>query len=74
MQGIMDAFFIEGEGENRRIVVVDYKTDRVKTQQELAERYRVQLEEYAEALERMLHLPVAEKILYSFHLRREIRL
>ena len=74
MQGIMDAFFLEGEGKNRRVVVVDYKTDRVKTQQELAERYRVQLEEYAEALERMLRLPVAEKILYSFHLQREIRL
>ncbi len=74
MQGIMDAFFVEGEGKDRRIVVVDYKTDYVKTQQELAERYRVQLEEYAEALEKMLQLPVSEKILYSFHLRREIRL
>ena len=74
IQGIMDAFFIEGTGEDRRIVVVDYKTDRVRTERELADRYHLQLEEYAEALERMLQLPVSEKIVYSFYLQKEILL
>ncbi len=73
VQGIIDAFFIEGEGEDRHIVVVDYKTDRVKTGQELCERYRVQLEDYAEALEKMLRLPVTEKIIYSFRLQCEVK-
>lgn len=73
IQGIIDAFFIEGEGEDRHIVVVDYKTDHVKTDKELADRYGLQLAEYAEALEKMLQLPVSEKILYSFGLQREIR-
>ncbi len=69
IQGIMDAFFIEGTGENRRVILLDYKTDWVKTGEELCERYRRQMEIYAQALENMLRIPVTEKILYSFHLR-----
>ncbi len=70
IQGIIDAFFIEDD----RIVILDYKTDRVRTEQVLKERYRVQLEYYAEALERILNKPVKEKIIYSFALRRQIPL
>ncbi len=72
IQGIIDAFFLEGEGENRHAVVVDYKTDRVKSMEELADRYRIQLDYYAQALSKMLRLPVTERIIYSFHLQREI--
>ncbi len=74
IQGIMDAFFIEGEGVDRHIIVVDYKTDRVKDARELVERYQMQLAEYAEALWNLLQLPVTEKIIYSFCLNQEIRL
>ena len=70
IQGIIDAFFIE-EGE---IVLVDYKTDRVKAETELAERYRVQLDYYEKALTRMLKLPVKEKIIWSTQLQKAIRL
>lgn len=61
IQGIIDAFFIE----NGRIVVVDYKTDRVQSGQELWNRYAEQLRYYEEALGKLMGLPVAEKILYS---------
>ncbi|MDO5475855.1 MAG: UvrD-helicase domain-containing protein [Eubacteriales bacterium] len=61
VQGIIDAFFIEDE----KIILLDYKTDRVRTGQELADRYRVQLDLYADALAGALGLPVAEKLLYS---------
>ncbi len=57
-------------GTGRHIILVDYKTDWVKTGEELCERYRGQLEIYARALENMLRLPVTEKILYSFHLQK----
>lgn len=70
IQGIIDAFFVE---ENE-IVLVDYKTDHVRTDRELAERYRVQLDYYEKALTRMLRLPVKEKIIWSTHLQRAIRL
>lgn len=61
VQGIIDAFFIE----KGKIVLVDYKTDRVSSQEELVSRYRTQLLLYAEALERGYSLPVSEKVLYS---------
>lgn len=64
IQGIIDAFFIEDE----RVVVVDYKTDRVETGGELWNRYAEQLKYYEEALGRLTGLPVGEKILYSTRL------
>ena len=70
MQGIIDAYFVE-DGE---IVLVDYKTDRVRRGQEqkLIDLYHVQLEDYAQALERMTGKKVKEKIIYSFTLQKEI--
>ena len=68
VQGIMDAYFVE----NGKIILVDYKTDRVRSAKELVDRYHVQLTYYAQALERLTGMPVAEKIIYSFALGREI--
>ena len=70
VQGIIDAYFEEKDG----IVVLDYKTDKVKSAEQLKERYHAQLEYYAHALEGLLEKPVKEKIIYSFTLREEIRL
>ncbi len=64
IQGIIDAFFVE----DGQIVVVDYKTDRVQTGEELWNRYAEQLKYYEEALGRLMQLPVREKILYSSRL------
>lgn len=70
IQGIVDVYF-EEEGE---LVVADYKTDVVKEEKELIERYQVQLDYYAEALEKLTGKSVKEKIIYSFYLGREISL
>ena len=72
VQGIIDAYFIEAE----EIVLVDYKTDFVKRgeEQKLIDRYRVQLEDYAQALERMTGRKVKERYIYSFTLGKEILL
>lgn len=71
VQGIIDAFFFEGE----EIVLVDYKTDLTEKGQEqrLVEKYRVQLEYYAKALERLTGRKVSEKIIYSFALGKELQ-
>jgi len=69
VQGIIDVFFEEPDG----LVVLDYKTDRVKSGQELMDKYRAQLDYYARALERLLEKPVKEKIIYSFTLQEEIK-
>ena len=68
VQGIIDAFFIE---ENQ-IILVDYKTDKVKTERELISRYQTQLNLYQLALENNLSKKVKEKIIYSFYLEKEI--
>ena len=70
IQGIIDVFF----EEDGKIVVADYKTDAVKTPDELIKRYQIQLDYYAEALERLTGKKVVQKIIYSFALDREIML
>lgn len=70
LQGALDCAF----EEDGAWVLVDYKTDRVKTADELKARYAQQLDLYARALTRCTELPVKERILYSFSLNQEIRL
>ena len=70
IQGVVDLYF----EEDGKIVVVDYKTDRVRDASELAARYKKQLELYSRALSGGLSKPVTEQILYSLHLNREVRL
>lgn len=70
IQGIIDVFFEEED----TIIVADYKTDRVETAEELVCRYQVQLDYYAQALERLTGKTVKEKLIYSFALSREIPL
>ena len=71
VQGMIDAWFLEED----HLVLVDYKTDRVYPGQErlLREKYRVQLENYAQALKRLTGKKVAEKVIYSFSMSKEIR-
>ena len=70
MLGVIDAYWEEEDG----LVLLDYKTDRVKTKEELVRRYSVQLELYARAMERILERPVKERLIYSFALDAFIRL
>lgn len=69
VQGIIDVFF----EENGEIVLLDYKTDVIETAEALADRYRVQLDYYGEALERLTGKRVKERVLYSFYLGEEVR-
>ncbi len=68
IQGIIDAFFLE----DQEIVLLDYKTDIVKSEKELADRYQRQLEWYQRALEDNLGMKVKEKLIYSFCLEKVI--
>ena len=73
IQGIIDVFWIEDD----EIVLLDYKTDRVDTSQELIDRYKVQLELYAQALDKIFTtkqktIKTKECMIYSFRLKEEI--
>ncbi len=69
IQGIIDAYWIEKDGA----VILDYKTDRVKTADRLISLYKTQLDLYEKALVQM-HIPVKEKLIYSFELGQTIRI
>ncbi len=69
VQGIADCVFEEG-GE---LVLVDYKTDRVKSEAELLDRYKKQLSFYKSAVEKTLKMKVKETMLYSFALNKECK-
>ena len=68
IQGIIDAYF----EEDGQIVLVDYKTDAIKTPEELISRYETQVEYYKEALEKLTGKKVSESILYSFALNKAV--
>ena len=70
LQGAVDCAF-EEEGA---LVIVDFKTDRIASGEELLTRYALQLALYKEALEQCLGLPVKECMLYSFYLGKELPL
>lgn len=70
IQGIIDAY-IEKEDY---IILVDYKTDRKKSEQELIEKYSLQLSYYTEALEAALQKRVAKKYIWSCRLNKALEL
>ena len=73
VQGIIDVFWLEDD----KIVLLDYKTDRVNTAKELIDRYSTQLELYADALGRIFStdgksIQADERLIYSFRLQQTI--
>ena len=68
LQGIIDTAF-EEDGE---WILVDYKTDRVKSGEDLIKRYKIQMDLYKEALQRLTGMPVKSCYIYSFRLHDAI--
>ncbi len=69
VQGIIDAWF----EENDRIILVDYKSDRLRDPQQFKDRYHAQLDYYSRALTQLTGKPVAEQLIWSFQLGTSIR-
>ena len=70
LQGIIDTAFVEDD----QWVLVDYKTDRVKSGDELIRRYKIQMDLYKEALETLTDMPVKASYIYSFRLHEAVLL
>ena len=62
LQGVMDCL-LEYEKD---FIIIDYKTDRTMTEEELKEHYKIQLQVYGEAAEKLLGKPVSHLYLWSF--------
>lgn len=68
IQGIADCAFVE----DGKLVVVDYKTDRLETEEEFTEKYSSQVKLYKKALSLCTDYDVKETVLYSFYLGKAI--
>lgn len=69
IQGISDCVF----EENGELVLVDYKTDRVKSENQLLSMYENQIAFYKKAVAKTLGKNVKEALLYSFSLSKVCR-
>ena len=70
IQGIIDLYLETDEG----LILIDYKTDFVRENelQNVANRYRIQLNAYEMALESILNKPVVEKIIVFLNHNRAL--
>lgn len=66
VQGIADCVF----EETGKLILVDYKTDKVKAEEELLDRYKNQIGFYKNAVSKTLKKEVSECYLYSFYLSK----
>ena len=64
IEGVADCAFVEG-GE---LVIVDFKTDKASSAEELADKYKEQLSVYHRCLAEVIGLPVKQTVIYSFKL------
>ena len=70
VQGKLDCAFKEADG----YVLIDYKTDNVTDENYFVSVYKKQLEIYADALYQCTEIPVKETYIYSFKLKKFIRI
>ncbi|MCL2851252.1 MAG: UvrD-helicase domain-containing protein [Firmicutes bacterium] len=76
VQGIIDMLAIKKEGEDKRVVLVDYKTNRNASEVKLVEMYRSQMQMYANAIKQAMNIQenVIEIYIYSTTHQKLIRL
>ncbi len=70
LQGAIDCLVFEPDG----IIIIDYKTDRVKDVNELSHRYAKQLLLYKKAAEQLFPLPVKKCLIYSLHCNQQVEI
>lgn len=71
VQGVIDLYYIDSQDD---MVLVDYKTDHIqKSEQELVEKYSIQLQIYKKALEEALGEKVKKVAIYSVYLNKTIQ-
>lgn len=71
LQGIIDMYIVDS---NNEIILVDYKTDRLKNKEDFISKYKVQLELYKEALEKISGLKVSKVYIYALNIAEAIEI
>lgn len=70
IQGSVDLVF----EENGKLIILDFKTDRITDEQKLRDAYAEQLNIYAAACEKIFGKPIGESLLYSFALGDTVKI
>ncbi len=70
LQGVMDCLLETKDG----LIIIDYKTDHTMTEEELKHHYKIQLQVYGEAAEKLLQKPVTHLYLWSFTLGKALEI
>ncbi len=69
IQGVIDLYFITN---NNKVILVDFKTDRMRKEEDYISKYKIQLDIYKEAIEKIKNIKVDEVYIYSFELDKKI--
>ena len=69
IQGIIDLFYVTEDG---RVILVDFKTDKLDNEIDYINRYKIQLDIYKEAINTLTKYKVDKVYIYSFNLNKEI--
>lgn len=69
IEGVVDCAF----EENGKLIILDFKTDRAASPEELKEHYSAQLNTYRKCMAKVTGLPVEETVIYSFRFGKEIK-
>ena len=70
VQGKLDLAFVEGD----KAILIDYKSDSITDENVFVDIYRPQIDVYSEALSKCTGYAVEERYLYSFKLKKFIKL
>ena len=71
IQGVIDLFYVTNAG---KVILVDFKTDRLFDENIFIKRYKKQLDIYKEAIEKLLDYKVDKTYIYSFSMNKEIEI
>ena len=69
--GVIDLFY---ETEDGKVVLVDFKTDKLDNEEEFVKRYKKQLDIYKQAINELTQYKVENTYIYSFNLNKSILL
>ena len=69
--GVIDLFYITNDG---KVVLVDFKTDKLENNEDFIKKYKKQLDIYKEAINTLTEKKVDETYIYSFNLNKSIKL
>jgi ATP-dependent helicase/nuclease subunit A len=71
IQGVIDIYY---KNEDNTYTLVDFKTDNLLNESEYIDRYKLQLDIYKEAIEKLTKISVSKVYIYSFKLGKEIEI